>query len=129
MHEHHKKMQSQGGGDEDTNLAFLCPTCHNSVHIIAKKSAANLPTAHLFSVWTNPKSLARAKELVAEILKHEILAVRDSNAGRKITIVLDSENYQKLQLIARTYLKPSGKRHSITSAATTLLIKGINDKR
>lgn len=33
---HHIRFKSQGGGDEDENLATLCPTHHDLAHFKAK---------------------------------------------------------------------------------------------
>lgn len=32
IHVHHRKFRSQLGGDEESNLAWLCGPCHDNAH-------------------------------------------------------------------------------------------------
>lgn len=31
-HVHHRRLRSQGGGDEPSNLLAVCPPCHRYIH-------------------------------------------------------------------------------------------------
>lgn len=31
-HRHHRRMRSQGGGNEPSNLLAVCPSCHDYIH-------------------------------------------------------------------------------------------------
>lgn len=40
-HNHHKRMRSQGGGDELSNLLTVCAPCHRYIHAHPAESYKN----------------------------------------------------------------------------------------
>ena len=52
---HHRKLRSRGGGDELSNLAALCPQCHDWVH--ANPAAAEV-SGWMVPTTTDPGSVA-----------------------------------------------------------------------
>lgn len=51
VHTHHRKLRSQGGGDEDTNTLRVCLGCHSNIHANPSESYARGLLVHS---WADP---------------------------------------------------------------------------
>lgn len=54
VHTHHRKLRSQGGGDEPANLIRLCLGCHTWAH---SNPADAYASGYLVKSWQNPEDI------------------------------------------------------------------------
>jgi hypothetical protein len=124
MHEHHKTLRAAGGTDADNNLVFLCPSCHTSVHEIAKKilngkdgSAVSL----LETIYINPQARHRAsilaKDAVASMISRQGSTAEYVRKELRFPIQL----YRDLSSLARETKHTNNRRGTFESYVIAVL--------
>lgn len=74
---HHVKFQACGGGNEESNLVPLCPTCHQGIH----RGRVTIATDELLGIWSRWKNLRQT--VPSEIF------IGDNPSGPSVTAVMD----------------------------------------
>jgi len=125
MHEHHVHTRAAGGSDAPENLKFLCPTCHQAVHMIARKVAAGKPANHLYSnpLWKAAGAQRRAKSLVGEVIKHEMIAPSNTRRSRpvSVTVHIPPQLYIRLQTLASRSKHANGRKGSVPAVILNII--------
>ena len=64
-HEHHEMPRAAGGGDEATNLTFVCATCHNMIHRCAEAIlGSRMGMANDLALQYSPNALPMRERLL-----------------------------------------------------------------
>lgn len=82
-HTHHRKLRSQGGGDEPANLMRVCLDCHNWIHANPSESYARGLLVHS---WADPAAVKKFVEV-------EEFVIDDSNREAVHQALADGQAY------------------------------------
>jgi hypothetical protein len=121
-----------GGGDEESNLIWLCANCHNTAHRVAqlqetgKGGEANDICMTLFPA---PAPRQRFQQVVKEILSAVIVA---KSAGKRksktrIELDLDPEVHDRLRILVGE-IRSNGKKVSLAKYVESLVIQNLRQK-
>lgn len=112
LNEHHRAPRATGGGEEETNKVFICPTCHTACHEITKvylKGKGGLVRDMLSLLLHDDKE---AGERMLELVKVEAQAWRsgDRSEFQRVTFNLQRGTYDALRGIASATVNPTTRR-------------------
>ncbi len=112
LNEHHRKPRSAGGGEEEINKVFICPTCHTACHAITKvflKGKTGQVRDMLGLLIHDDKAAA---ERMMELVQAEAAAWRsgDRSEFQRVTFNLQRSVYDALKGIASATRNPNSKR-------------------
>jgi hypothetical protein len=112
LNEHHRKPRSAGGGEEEINKVFICPTCHTACHAITKvflKGKTGQVRDMLGLLVHDDKA---AGERMMELVQAEAAAWRsgDRSEFQRVTFNIQRGAYDALKGIAAATRNPNTQR-------------------
>lgn len=131
-HVHHEAPRAAGGGDEASNLIWMCANCHNLTHRVAQLEelgrsgeASDLSSA----AFTSPAQRMRFKKSVREILVANAQAKTSGQRKEKaqVELQLSHDVYDRFKLLLSDH-KVNGRRISNSRYIEQLLIEHLKKK-
>lgn len=112
LNEHHRTPRSAGGGEEEANKVFICPTCHTACHAITKVYLKGKGSQVKDMVGLLVHDDKAAAERMMELVKVEAQAWRsgDKSEFQRVTFNLQRGVYDALKSIAGATHNPNTKR-------------------
>lgn len=130
-HEHHEMPRAAGGGDEATNLTFVCATCHNMIHRCAEAIlGSRMGMANDLALQYSPNALPMRERLLrlagyaADMLK---AADEDPDAGPDdvmLQVVVPKEIAKRLKLVIADR-RANGRRVSMQAFLLALIVQQV----
>lgn len=131
LHIHHKVPRSLGGTDDPSNLANLCPQCHDLLHNVAykltsKKVSETMLEDMVSLVYENDLNKVRRCFELAKLVRDELVkskeTAKDPNEYAEITIKLKIKHKRLIHEWAK------GCNLSLERFVRSILLKAISDK-
>lgn len=132
-HVHHKIPQSLGGTDEPSNLADLCHSDHNNLHLIAymilnvKRRHEIEPT--VMSIYPGNiearKSLLEYAALVAREMQLKKETKKPEDEEIKIMVEIPGLYRELLKLLGYDRPRPNGKPRGLSSLVRLLIAEAL----
>jgi len=128
-HIHHKNPRHAGGSDAESNLVFLCATCHQLVHRAAQMVKANRrgEALDLASItFVSPAARQRFLAVVNTEVEESALAA-EKGIGKDEIIVempIPRKEYAQLKLLVSDY-RAGGKKLSISAFCAHVVLAHV----
>jgi hypothetical protein len=112
LNEHHRTPRSAGGGDNEANKVFICPTCHTACHEITKIYLKGKGGQVRDMIGLLVQDDRAAGERMMELVKVEAQAWRsgDRSEFQRVTFNLARGTYDALKGIAAATRNPNTQR-------------------
>lgn len=131
-HLHHEAPRMAGGGDEASNLIWLCANCHNTAHRVAQlqeqgKGSEAVDTSN--TLYPTPAMRQRFQQVVKEIVEAVVLA-RGTGKGKDKTMVelyLTPEVNKRLKTLV-SEVRVNGKRVGVAKYVESLVLQHLKQK-
>lgn len=131
-HLHHEAPRMAGGGDEASNLLWLCANCHNTAHRVAQlqeqgKSGEASDTSN--TLYPTPAARQRFQQVVKEIVEAVVLA-RGTGKGKSKTMVelhLTPDVHKRLKTLVAE-VRVNGKRTGVAKYVESLVMQHLRQK-
>lgn len=130
-HVHHKVPQSLGGTDDPSNLAELCPQCHDLLHsvaykLVSKKVSLTMLEDQVGIVYDRNQEKMRKSFALAYLVRDEIIkskeTERDPNEFTEITVKIRIKHKKLIHDWAKSC------NLSLERFVRSLLLKAVSDK-
>lgn len=131
-HLHHEAPRMAGGGDEASNLIWLCANCHNTAHRVAQlqetgKSGEASDIGDL--LFQDASQRNRFYQVVGEILQAVTLAKGTGKRKAKTRIELDLDPlvHDRLKTLVSS-IRTNGKKVSLAKYVESLVTADLRKK-
>jgi hypothetical protein len=131
-HLHHEAPRMAGGGDEASNLIWLCANCHNTAHRVAQlheQGKTGEISDILDTLFASLPVKKRFQQVVNEMLEAVTLA-KHTGKGKSKTMVelyLPNDTYNRLKLAVSDF-RVDGKKLGISKYVEALVINHLKQK-
>lgn len=124
-HEHHEAPRAAGGGDELSNLVWLCATCHQVAHRVWQlRSLGRAPEGeHIaMSTYPHPQVRSRFMKVVQEMAAAHVHAEEHGlgKANAEVMLELPHDVYNGLKALANEH-RVGGRRVGVTPYIAAVL--------
>lgn len=124
-HEHHEAPRAAGGGDEKSNLVWLCATCHQVAHRVGQLRQLNRgdeASDIMTSYYPAPAQRKRFAQVVHEMVTAHMHADLTGMGKPKAEVMLeiDHELYACLKQLALDY-RSGGRRVGVAKYIEAVL--------